>query len=49
MLRKWDSSRWVLALYAVVSVLFLAAPSILRAQANSGMIQGTVTDPQERP
>jgi hypothetical protein len=38
--------RGLLALCAVIAVLFLAAPSKLKAQEN-GMIEGTVTDPSK--
>ncbi len=44
---KRGLSRAVFALYAVMGVLFFAVPSILRAQSNSGVIQGTVTDPSK--
>ena len=44
---KRGSSRGVLFLCAVVGVLFFAVPSILRAQSNSGIVQGTVTDPSK--
>ena len=37
----------VLALCAVMGVLFFAVPSTLRAQSNSGIVQGTVTDPSK--
>src|SRR5260370_40241404 len=49
LLCKRGSSRGalVMASCAVIGVLFLAVPSLLRAQANSGMIQGTVTDPSK--
>ena len=43
---KWGSVRGLLALCAVIAVLFLAAPSKLKAQEN-GMIEGTVTDPSK--
>jgi hypothetical protein len=47
MLRKRGFSRGVSALSTVMGVLFLAVPSMLRAQSNSGIIQGTVTDPSK--
>src|ERR1700686_2432568 len=47
MICKRGSSRTVLALCAVMGVFFLAIPSMLSAQNNSGMIQGTVTDPSK--
>jgi Carboxypeptidase regulatory-like domain/TonB-dependent Receptor Plug Domain len=47
MLRKRNSSRGILALCAVTGVLLLAVPTRLSAQNNSGMIQGTVTDPSK--
>ena len=47
MQRKRGSNRRVLALCAFAAMLFLAAPSLVKAQANSGMIQGTVTDPSK--
>jgi len=37
----------VLRLVALVGLLFVAAPWSLKAQNNSGMIQGTVTDPSK--
>ncbi len=43
---KRGSCRGLLALCAIVAVLFLAAPSKLKAQEN-GMIEGTVTDPSK--
>jgi hypothetical protein len=48
MVSKRGLSCAVFALYAVMGVLFFAVPSILRAQSNSGIIQGTVTDPSKR-
>ena len=47
MLRKQGSIHGVFALFAVMGVLLLALPTILIAQNNSGMIQGTVTDPSK--
>src|SRR4029077_11636515 len=47
MLRKQGSSRGVLVLCVVMGVLIFAVPTILSAQNNSGMIQGTVTDPSK--
>src|ERR1700680_3994581 len=47
MLRKRGLSRGLLALFAVMGVLFLAVSSKLSAQSNSGIIQGTVTDPSK--
>ena len=44
---KRGSSRGVLFLCAVVGVLSIVTPTILSAQNNSGMIQGTVTDPSK--
>jgi Carboxypeptidase regulatory-like domain len=46
MLRNWGSRRGILALSGAIAVLFLVAPSRLKAQAN-GMIEGTVTDPSK--
>ena len=36
-----------LVLYAIWSALFFAAPAAVFAQSNSGIVQGTVTDPQK--
>jgi hypothetical protein len=47
MVRKQGSIHGVFALFAVMGVLLLAVPTILSAQNNSGMIQGTVTDPSK--
>jgi Carboxypeptidase regulatory-like domain/TonB-dependent Receptor Plug Domain len=47
MLCKRGSSCGVWALYAVMVVLFLTVPSALSAQSNSGIVQGTVTDPSK--
>ena len=47
MLRRQASGHGDLALCAVLAVSILALPSILRGQANSGMVQGTVTDPSK--
>jgi len=47
MLRKQSSSRKVFVLCAVITGLFLAIPATLRAQSNSGIVQGTVTDPSK--
>ena len=47
MLRKRISSGGILVLFVVMSVLVLAVAPRLRAQSNSGMIQGTVTDPSK--
>jgi len=47
MLRKQGSSREVLVLFVVMGVFLFAASSKLSAQSNSGMIQGTVTDPSK--
>jgi hypothetical protein len=47
MVRNLGSSRAIFVLCAVMGVLFFVVPSILRAQANSGMIQGTVADPSK--
>jgi hypothetical protein len=47
MLRKRGLFYGVLPLVALVGVLFVAAPWSLKAQNNSGMIQGTVTDPSK--
>src|SRR5260370_10330852 len=49
LLCKRGSSRGVLVMasFAVIGGLFLAVPSLLSAQANSGMIQGPVTDPSK--
>ena len=44
---KRGSSRGVLALCAVMGVLLFAVNSRLGAQSNSGIIQGTVTDPSK--
>ena len=44
---KRGSVRGLLFLCAVVAVLLLATPFKLGAQANSGMIEGTVTDPSK--
>ena len=43
---KRGSVRGLLALCAIIAILFLAAPSRLKAQ-ESGMIEGTVTDPSK--
>jgi hypothetical protein len=37
----------LLVFSAVVGLLFLGALSVLKAQTNSGTIQGTVTDPSK--
>ena len=47
MLCKRALSRRSWTLCAVIFAMFLAVPSVLRAQANSGIIQGTVTDPSK--
>jgi hypothetical protein len=47
MLRKRGLNLGLLALSAITGLLFLSPPSILRAQSNSGIIQGTVTDPSK--
>jgi len=47
MLRKRSLGCGVLALSAVIAALFVLVPSLLRAQSNSGIIQGTVTDPSK--
>ncbi len=47
MLRKRGSNLGLLALSAITGLLFLSPTSILRAQSNSGIIQGTVTDPSK--
>jgi hypothetical protein len=47
MLRKRGFIRGVLALFTVIAVLFVVASLPVRAQSNSGMIQGTVTDPSK--
>ena len=47
MLRKRVPSHPSLALPAVLFVMFVAVPPVLRAQANSGIIQGSVTDPSK--
>jgi hypothetical protein len=44
---KRGSSRGVLFLCAMAGVLSIVTPAILSAQNNSGMIQGTVTDPSK--
>ena len=36
-----------LVLYAIWSAVFFAAPAAIFAQSNSGIVQGTVTDPQK--
>ncbi len=43
---KRGSCRGILALCGIIAVLFLAAPTKLKAQ-ESGMIEGTVTDPSK--
>jgi carboxypeptidase family protein len=45
MLRKRVSSGEVLVLLVVTGVLFLAVTQRLSAQSNSGVVQGTITDP----
>jgi Carboxypeptidase regulatory-like domain len=47
MLCKRGLFYWVSRLFVLVGVLFLAAPSSLRSQSNSGIIQGNVTDPSK--
>src|SRR6202790_2484623 len=47
MLRKRGLNLGILALFAIIRLFFLSPPSILRAQSNSGIIQGTVTDPSK--
>jgi hypothetical protein len=47
MLRKRGLNLGLLALSSITPLLFLGSPSILRAQSNSGIIQGTVTDPSK--
>lgn len=47
MVRKQGSSRGVLILFAMMGVLLFVASSRLGAQSNSGMVQGTVTDPSK--
>ena len=40
-------SHFGLLLYAIWSALFFVAPVAVFAQSNSGIVQGTVTDPQK--
>src|SRR5437868_10919695 len=47
MLRKQGSIPRLLILLGMISVLFLAVSTRLSAQSNSGMVQGTVTDPSK--
>src|ERR1700680_2084728 len=47
MLRKRGLNLGLLALSSITPLLFLGSPSILRAQSNSGIIQGTVADPSK--
>jgi Carboxypeptidase regulatory-like domain len=47
MLCKRGLFYWVSPSFALVGLLFITAPSLLRAQSNSGIIQGTVTDPSK--
>jgi Carboxypeptidase regulatory-like domain/TonB-dependent Receptor Plug Domain len=47
MLRKQGSIHGVFALCVVMSMLIFALPSRLSAQSNSGIVQGTVTDPSK--
>ncbi len=47
MLRNRGSHRGILALGAVIAILFCAAPTSLSAQSNSGIVEGTVTDPSK--
>jgi Carboxypeptidase regulatory-like domain len=47
MVRKWGSSRGVFILFAAIGVLIFAVSSRISAQSNSGIIQGTVTDPSK--
>jgi hypothetical protein len=47
MLRRRSSIGGELVLLAMMGVLFFAMPSKIRAQSNSGIIQGTVTDPSK--
>src|ERR1700740_864337 len=47
MLRRRSSIGGELVLLAMMGVLFFAMPSKIRAQSNSGIIQGRVTDPSK--
>ena len=47
MLRKRGSVRGILVLFAVAGVFFFSVTSKLTAQSNSGIVQGTVTDPSK--
>ncbi len=47
MLRNWGSRRGLLALGAGIAILSCAAPASLSAQSNSGIVEGTVTDPSK--